>query len=587
MRGDHGDPRLIDLASAAEYIGVSPAHVVELASLGFLASEVGTGENEPQLLKFRLSDVKSFVARNADNGTGSDLALGELGVEDLLGALEARTSEMSGRAIELYESYFPEVRSWSLSRRARFAKDAQARIAALLALVRNGVEVDDALSEDLERVGATASRFDASLPELLVVLRIARDLVIRTAVEIIGDHLSRQAMALNLLLNRVIPAVDRLTDSIARGYWSAVVSELRTRQSRYENLVENTVNGVVELSGSGEIQYANPAFGVMIGRAPQSILGQKLESVMEVVEGSVPSASSVPASLELAVLRSDGVRRILAIETVAPSGEPVLGWQAVVTDVTAARDLEVERSQFLALVTDEFRQPLKAVLGLGATLESHAPELPAAQMQRIGGSVRRQAERLSRLADDLYDVSQLQAGTLQLIPRIVELSPVVEAAIDSLAGVGAGEISISVPGRIQVIGDRRRLEQVIGNLLEASLEVGLPPVEVSVLPAADRAARREVEVLIASRGPGIPVAMAATLFNPTSGIGTGRRQARDSGAAYGHFGLALAKGLVEASGGRLWYGQEAGLSCFHLVLPGPLLRVPAAQNGYSVGAAEP
>jgi signal transduction histidine kinase len=59
--------------------------------------------------------------------------------------------------------------------------------------------------------------------------------------------------------------------------------------------------------------------------------------------------------------------------------------------VTAAHDLEAEKNEFLSLVTFDLRQPLTTVLGLGATLESHAEELDGERIRRMGGSIRRHA----------------------------------------------------------------------------------------------------------------------------------------------------------------------------------------------------
>ena len=84
---------------------------------------------------------------------------------------------------------------------------------------------------------------------------------------------------------------------------------------------------------------------------------------------------------------------------------------------TADRDLEADKNEFLAMVTNDLRQPLTAILGLGATIESHIGELTPPRMGRMGGAIRRQAERIARLADDLYDVSRLEAHAVLLTPR--------------------------------------------------------------------------------------------------------------------------------------------------------------------------
>src|SRR5205814_862620 len=82
-----------------------------------------------------------------------------------------------------------------------------------------------------------------------------------------------------------------------------------------------------------------------------------------------------------------------------------------------AHDLENDKNEFLALVTNDLRTPLTMILGLGSTLESHSDELQAERIRRMGSSIRGQAERISRLADDLYDMSRLESHSLLLSPR--------------------------------------------------------------------------------------------------------------------------------------------------------------------------
>src|SRR5206468_4580529 len=131
--------------------------------------------------------------------------------------------------------------------------------------------VDDALVGDLEEVGATAAWADAPLPELLVVLRISRDLVVQTAVELAEERGRHWGLALSLLLTRVLPAMDRLTDSLAQGYWNATLGREEEARARYENVVEHSSDGAYEVDLDGTIQYANQSLALILGRRVDKI----------------------------------------------------------------------------------------------------------------------------------------------------------------------------------------------------------------------------------------------------------------------------------------------------------------------------
>jgi two-component system sensor histidine kinase MtrB len=263
--------------------------------------------------------------------------------------------------------------------------------------------------------------------------------------------------------------------------------------------------------------------------------------------------------------RPDGVRRVLDIRTQARHVDnELVGFQGVVADVTTAADLEADKNEFLALVTYDLRNPLTTILGLGATLESHAEELPADRIARMGGAIRRQAERIARLADDLYDVSRLEAQSLLLTPREVDLLQVVEAGLATVHD--ATGVEVDIPSGVVVHADGRRLEQVVANLVENAIEHGSAPVTVGLDGRNDDGA---VILTVSDAGPGVPEHLIPTLF---SGLRTLGRRTRDRSRGTG-LGLSLVQGLTEAMGGRVWYeGTPGGGACFKLSVPVPRRR---------------
>jgi hypothetical protein len=220
---------MLTLDDAATLLGLPESAVKSLVASGFLAP---TGPAECDWA-FQLSDVKAFLARNADNGAGAgllDRALamasnqsGDTDLEpgELIGLLDARAEQMAYRVFKIFSTVFPEAGTWPLPKQGEFVQQAKGRFEAILAVTEAGADVDDSLFDDLHRIGASAARTGTPLLQLLVLLRMSRDLVVQNAVELAETAGRHGGFALSLLLTRILPAMDRLSDALAQGYWEA------------------------------------------------------------------------------------------------------------------------------------------------------------------------------------------------------------------------------------------------------------------------------------------------------------------------------------------------------------------------------
>lgn len=561
-----GNRPLVTLPEAAAYLSLPTEAVRGLLDARFLEA-TDEGRGEPLLA---LVDVKAFLARNADNGAGNLVVTEPDGAdpEALLAALDGRAEEMARRAFDIFGAVFPEAQSWSLRQQARFVEQAKGRFEAILAVTGQGAEVDDALVDDLQEVGAAAAWDGSPLPQLLVVLRISRDLVVQTAVELAEERGGHWGLALSLLLTRVLPAMDRLTDALAQGYWAAMIKRQHEARARYEHVVEHSSDGIYEVDLDGTIQYANPSLALILGVAPEDLQGAPLPSVMTPLTPFAAhtgeGAGEGPRRSEVKVVRPDGVQRVLDVRTIPrlDDGE-LVGFQGVVSDVTTAHDVEREKNEFMTLVTNDLRTPLSTILTMASTLEAPSADLTATRIQRLGSSIRGQVERMVRLADDLSDISHLEANTFRLSPGPVELAPLVDSALATLDH--PDDVRIDLPPGIPVVADARRLEQVVANLVENALQHGQAPVTISVASIDDGA----LELAVTDEGRGVPAALVPTLFHRVHTLSrTNRDRSRGTG-----LGLSLVRSLVEAMGGRIWYETAPhGGASFRLTLPVPRRR---------------
>ncbi|MFP5320770.1 MAG: ATP-binding protein [Acidimicrobiia bacterium] len=551
-------PRLVSVTEAADALGLPVSGVEALADAGYLRLDGDQG--------IPLTEIKAFQARNASSGgdTEDDL-LGAIGAADedaeaILDLLERSIDDMGRRAADIVAGVFPEAARWRPDERARFERQARARFEAIVAVTRSGA-TDEELLDELADAGGAAALGGAPLPQVLLTLRISRDLIVQAAVAAAEELGQQRSIALAVVLTRVLPVLDRLTDTVARGWWTAVRVREQEALARYAHMVEHAGHGVYEVELDGTVCYANSALARLCGHPLEQVVGADLAVSLPPVDPSlgvdVYRVPTVSGWRPLRVLRADGVERELLLQVVERTehGRPV-GYDGIVRDVTPERQLERQKNDFLALVTDELREPLATVLGLGVTLAAEAAELPPERIADMGRTIHSQSDRIARLADDLHDVSRIRADALTLLVRRVDLAPTCAAAIRMLPGAEA--VEVDVPTDLELTADGRRLQHVIAHLVENALRHGRPPVRLHA-----HAVDGEVRIEVCDHGDGVPHHLVDSLFASLSpSVADDRLRDRPSG-----LGLPLARSLVEAMGGRIRYERDAVATRFVVALP--------------------
>lgn len=228
--------------------------------------------------------------------------------------------------------------------------------------------------------------------------------------------------------------------------------------------------------------------------------------------------------------------------------------------VEKLRDAVQARDQVLGYVAHDLRSPLGGI-GLLTEMLLRVPGTEE-ERRRSLQSILQAAGQIDRLIQDLLDVTRLEAGRLKLHPEPEEAGPIVREALLVLAPAAAEagvEVRLDVPARVPVVlADRDRVIQVLSNL--AGNAVKFTPrggtITVGVRPAPG-----EVVFSVADTGVGIAPPDLPRLFDRFWQA----EQTRRGGAG---LGLAIARGLVEGHGGRIWAESEPGRgSTFFFTLP--------------------
>ena len=233
------------------------------------------------------------------------------------------------------------------------------------------------------------------------------------------------------------------------------------------------------------------------------------------------------------------------------------------------RELEAashHKSEFLANMSHELRTPLNAISGFSQVLRKRLyGEINDKQADYLDEILASSRDLLS-LIDDVLDLSKVEAGQVELdlapfsLPATLERGLVV---VGERASKGDVRISlVSDPAIDTVVGDERRVRQVILNLLSNAVKFTPAGGAIDVTTAR---VNGEVRVSVADTGPGIAPGDQARIFEEFQQASAGKDQREGTG-----LGLALSKRLVELHGGRIWVDSELGKgSTFVFTLPVP------------------
>lgn len=232
-------------------------------------------------------------------------------------------------------------------------------------------------------------------------------------------------------------------------------------------------------------------------------------------------------------------------------------------EAEALRRNDLVKTAVIRSVSHDLRTPLATMHAAVDALGPEGPGLDADEQRELLATVRRELARLERYVENVLDLSRLEAGAATPSPALWTVDALTVQALAGLPGAERVELELGddLPP-VQI--DAAQIERALANMLENALRFSPADSTVSV-----RAESRGTEVIvwIEDSGPGVPAADASAIFEPF------RRSTRSRGAG---LGLAIARGFVEANGGRVWVeSAPGGGASFALTLPAELEPVPA------------
>lgn len=337
---------------------------------------------------------------------------------------------------------------------------------------------------------------------------------------------------------------------------------LRTSEERFHAFMANSPAIAWIVDSKGRFVYASPPFihlilvgdGDLTGKSIYDVFPEEMAREYDRNNRLVAEESCVVEAVE-AGMRSDGsMGYFLSYKFPIrdASGEVLIGGVAVdITDRKRAEEVQREndrrKDEFLAILAHELRNPLAPIQSAMHIVGLSLPD--DSRCARACTIVQRQVQQLTRLIDDLLDVSRITRGKLELRKERVELAKVIDCALETsrpqLAACGH-QLRAALPAQpVLLDADPTRLAQVLANLLNNAAKYTRSGGVVELAVELDGAS---VLVHVRDNGIGIPPGMLDSIFDMFVQVDDTSQGSPRSGLG---IGLTLVKRLVEMHGGQV------------------------------------
>lgn len=330
-------------------------------------------------------------------------------------------------------------------------------------------------------------------------------------------------------------------------------------KQRLDALLDSAADGILILNADHTIERCNLAFEKLFSTTRNQVVGRNHDDVIRWVrypQGTTLSdaeSGGWPLTPNATLYVEGDLERSLPPPLpVGVTYAPLLSNEGklrniivTVRDITHFRTADEIKSTFISIVSHELRTPVALIKGYASTLRRDDAKWDKSAISDSLAVIEEEADRLSKMVDDLLDASRLQAGGLTLNRADVSLPSLAKRVAERLSTqTRKHTITTDFPEKFPVIlADETRLEQVIVNLVSNALKYA----SEGEIKISGQARPEQVIVCVSDQGPGIEAKDLPHIFDRFYRSTNAVKQTKGAG-----LGLYLARAIIEAHSGRIW-----------------------------------
>jgi PAS domain S-box-containing protein len=349
-------------------------------------------------------------------------------------------------------------------------------------------------------------------------------------------------------------------------------------------ILDNLADGLLVVDTTGQITHFNPAFLAMHGLTASALNGHYQELPISGLAKLIQQTQSHPQEAFTAEIKlakehiGQAVATAIFKQTLANEPAVRFGSALLVRDVTAEKEIDQMKTDFISTVSHELRTPLTSVLGFASIIQEKLqtdvfPMLSVEDrklqktIKRVGDNLNiivSEAERLTSLINDVLDIAKMEAGKVEWQMQPIDPGELLDWATTATAGLfetnGLNLITDIEDNLPQIVGDRNRLLQVLINLISNAVKF----TEHGSVTCRVKQANDGICVSVIDTGVGIAPEDQPKVFEKFRQVGdTLTDKPKGTG-----LGLPICKQIIDHHSGRIWVESEAGQgSTFSFIVP--------------------
>lgn len=400
------------------------------------------------------------------------------------------------------------------------------------------------------------------LASILLAIFFSKDMTARLAT--MADNAER--FSKEQKLNEAIAGKDEL--AILDKAFHKTAKSLDDAHKKERAVLDNSQDLICALSADGLFTSVNPACEEMLGYNREELLQTRIFDLLDednqaiarsaLLEQKKPNSHTL---FETYLHKKDGTPRYILWS--ASFDSSAANTYCVAHDITARKELESLKQEFLSMVSHDLRTPLGSITGIAKLITANAFGKPSDSAQMDLKRISDEGDKLLELINDILDIEKLEAGKMQLVPEEVETRQLIENALATAHAHLKKQVELNIQESQRIIADKDRLQQALTNLLNfaGSIRSADSTDSVKVTAAFNESA---LEISIASPGLPLSIQEQQILFDRFGKTGDPTASRNE---LIGGLSLPLAKRIIENHGGSIEFLSKPHENIFRLTIP--------------------